>query len=344
MTQSVFRTSSTARTKTANLTSMFGKYVDKTSVHSWNTVIADLSRSGDSVEALSAFASMRKLSLHPNRSTFPCAIKACAALSDLRAGAQAHQQAFAFGFGHDIFVSSALIDMYSKCARLDHACHLFDEIPERNVVSWTSIIAGYVQNDRARDAVRIFKELLVEESGSLESEDGVFVDSVLLGCVVSAFSKLGWRGVTEGVHGLVIKRGFERCVGVGNTLMDAYAKFGEMGVAKVFDGMNESDHYFWNSVIAEYAQNGLSAEAFSVFGDMVKSGNFRYNAVIMDWSFRSFAAGEVHTSSGMLYNESVQLKRFGLSSFDIVLRFSVYLKNSIFGPYLKNCLCIGPKS
>lgn len=212
------------------------------------------------------------------------------------------------------------------------------------MVSWTSIIAGYVQNDRARDAVRIFKELLVEESGSLESEDGVFVDSVLLGCVVSAFSKLGWRGVTEGVHGLVIKRGFERCVGVGNTLMDAYAKFGEMGVAKVFDGMNESDHYFWNSVIAEYAQNGLSAEAFSVFGDMVKSGNFRYNAVIMDWSFRSFAAGEVHTSSGMLYNESVQLKRFGLSSFDIVLRFSVYLKNSIFGPYLKNCLCIGPKS
>ena len=82
----------------------------------------------------------------------------------------------------------------------------------------------------------------------------------------------------------------------------------------------------------------------TVFGDMVKSGNFRYNAVIMDWSFRSFAAGEVHTSSGMLYNESVQLKRFGLSSFDIVLRFSVYLKNSIFGPYLKNCLCIGPKS
>lgn len=344
MTQSVFRTSSTARTKTANLTSMFGKYVDKTSVHSWNTVIADLSRSGDSVEALSAFASMRKLSLHPNRSTFPCAIKACAALSDLRAGAQAHQQAFAFGFGHDIFVSSALIDMYSKCARLDHACHLFDEIPERNVVSWTSIIAGYVQNDRARDAVRIFKELLVEESGSLESEDGVFVDSVLLGCVVSACSKVGRRSVTEGVHGWVIKRGFEGSVGVGNTLMDAYAKFGEMGVAKVFDGMNESDHYFWNSVIAEYAQNGLSAEAFSVFGDMVKSGNFRYNAVIMDWSFRSFAAGEVHTSSGMLYNESVQLKRFGLSSFDIVLRFSVYLKNSIFGPYLKNCLCIGPKS
>lgn len=150
--------------------------------------------------------------------------------------------------------------------------------------------------------------------------------------------------MTEGVHGWVIKRGFEGSVGVGNTLMDAYAKFGEMGVAKVFDGMNESDHYFWNSVIAEYAQNGLSAEAFSVFGDMVKSGNFRYNAVIMDWSFRSFAAGEVHTSSGMLYNESVQLKRFGLSSFDIVLRFSVYLKNSIFGPYLKNCLCIGPKS
>ncbi|CAJ1790302.1 unnamed protein product [Sphenostylis stenocarpa] len=276
------RAYSTLRTKTANLTSMFGKYVDKNSVSSWNTVIADLARSGDSVEALSAFSSMRKLSLHPNRSTFPCALKACAALSDLRAGTQTHQQAFGFGFGRDLFVSTALVDMYSKCGHPDHARDVFDEIPSRYAVSWTSMIAGYVQNDRARDAVCLFKELMVEESGSVESEDGVFVDSVLVGCVLSACSRLGWRSATEGVHGLVLKRGFEGCVGVGNTLMDAYAKCGEMGVArKVFDGMHESDVYSWNSMIAEYAQNGLSAEAFCVFGDMVKSGKVKYNGVTL---------------------------------------------------------------
>ncbi|KAK7395976.1 hypothetical protein VNO78_16631 [Psophocarpus tetragonolobus] len=269
-------------TSTANLTSMFGKYVEKSSVSSWNSVIADLARGGDSLEALSAFASMRKLSLHPNGSTFPCAIKACAALSDLRAGAQTHQQAFAFGFSGDLFVSSALIDMYSKCGRLHDALHLFDEIPNRNVVSWTSLLAGYVQNDRPRDAVFLFKELLLEESANVGSEDEVFVDSVLVGCVLSACSKVGWRSVTEGVHGLVIKRGFEGCVGVGNTLMDAYAKCGEMALArKVFDGMDESDDYSWNSMIAEYAQNGLSDQAFCVFSEMVKGGKVRYNAVTL---------------------------------------------------------------
>nr|KYP63562.1 hypothetical protein KK1_018141 [Cajanus cajan] len=255
---------------------MFGKYVEKSSVHSWNTIIADLARSGDSSEALSAFSSMRKLSLHPNRATFPCALKACAALSDLRAGAQTHQQAFAFGLAHDLFVSSALIDMYSKCGLLDHAHHLFDEIPHPNVVSWTAIIAGYVLNRRPRGAVRVFREMMVHDSGA--------VDAVLLGAVLAACSRVGRRSVTEGVHCLVVKKGFEGSVGVGNTLMDAYAKCGEMGVArKVFDGMDESDFdsYSWNSMIAVYAQIGLSDEAFCVFGDMVKSGKVRYNGVTL---------------------------------------------------------------
>ncbi|XP_061349953.1 pentatricopeptide repeat-containing protein At3g26782, mitochondrial [Gastrolobium bilobum] len=272
-------------TKNVNLTSMFDKYVDKNSVSSWNSVIADLARSGDSVEALGAFSSMRKLSLHPNRSTFPCAIKSCSALSDLRAGKQTHQQAFVFGFGSDLFVSSALVDMYSKCGHLEDARNLFDEIPKRNVVSWTSMIAGYVQNDYAREAICLFKELLVEESGSgnVGSEDeDVFVDSVLVGSVLSACSRVCWKSVTEGVHGFVIKRGFEGCLGVGNTLMDAYAKCGEMGVSrKVFDGMDEFDAYSWNSMIAEYAQNGLSSEALHVFSDMVKRSKVRYNAVTL---------------------------------------------------------------
>jgi len=144
------------------------------------------------------------------------------------------------------------------------------------------MIAGYVQNDRPHDAVCLFKELLVEQSGYVESEDDAFVDSMLVGCVLSACSRVGRRSTTEGVHGLVVKRGFEGCVGVGNTLMDAYANCGEMGVArKVFDGMHESDVCTWNSIISKYAQNGLSAEAFCVFADMVKSGKVRYNEVTL---------------------------------------------------------------
>lgn len=277
-------TKTTEWTKTANLRSMFGKYVDKTSVYSWNSIIADFARSGDSLQALYAFSSMRKLSLHPNRSTFPCTIKSCSSLYDLCAGKQIHQQAFVFGYGSDIFVASALIDMYSKCGYLNDARKLFDEIPERNVVSWTSMISGYVQNERAREAVFLFKEfLLVDETDYDEIVGvGVGVDSVLLGCVISACARVCVKSVTECVHGLAVKKGFEGCLAVGNTLMDAYAKCGEISVSrKVFDGMEETDVCSWNSLIAVYAQNGLSVEAFSLFSDMVKRGEVRYNAVTL---------------------------------------------------------------
>ncbi|XP_057482690.1 pentatricopeptide repeat-containing protein At3g26782, mitochondrial [Actinidia eriantha] len=268
------------------LTTLFNKYVDKSSVSSWNSVIAELARGGDSLEALRAFSSMRKLSLIPDRSTFPCAIKSCSALSDLRSGKQAHQQAFVFGFGSDLFVSSALIDMYSKCSQLHDARKMFDEIPQRNVVSWTSLLTGYVQNDNATKALSLFKELLIQVSEcERQNEEGgnqVYIDSVAMVSVLSACSRVSGKSITEGVHGFAIKRGFGDDLGVGNTLMDAYAKCGEVGVSrKVFDGMIERDGVSWNSMIAVYAQNGLSAEALQVFYDMVWNKDVCYNAVTL---------------------------------------------------------------
>ncbi|KAA8530061.1 hypothetical protein F0562_004770 [Nyssa sinensis] len=234
-----------------------------------------------SVEALRAFSSMRRLSLKPNRSTFPCTIKSCSALFDLRSGKQAHQQAFVFGFDSDLFVSSALIDMYSKCGHLNDARILFDEIPKRNVVSWTSIITGYVQNDNAHEALSLFKEFLIEESQS-EGEKEVYIDSVAMVSIISACSRVSGKCITEGIHGLVIKRGFEGDLGVGNTLMDAYAKCGELGVSRrIFNGMTEKDVVSWNSMIAVYAQSGYSTEALQVFYAMVRDRDVNYNAVTL---------------------------------------------------------------
>ncbi|KAK4846891.1 hypothetical protein QYF36_023038 [Acer negundo] len=172
-----------------NLTTWFNKYVDKTNVSSWNSVIVELARSGDSLESLRAFSSMRKLSLTPTRTTFPCAIKSCSALLDLHSGKQTHQQALIFGYEQDLFVSSALIDMYSKCGELKDARKLFDEISQRNIVSWTSMITGYIQNNNAREAILLFKEFLIEETAS-EKSDNVFIDSVAIVSVLSACSRL----------------------------------------------------------------------------------------------------------------------------------------------------------
>lgn len=270
-----------SKASNSNLSTLFNQYVDKTDVHSWNSIIAELARSGDSIEALRAFSAMRRLALVPNRSTFPCAIKSCAALLDLSSGQQGHQQALVFGYESDLFVSSALIDMYSKCGELGDARKLFDEIPLRNVVSWTSMITGYVQNDDPYEALLLFKEFLADE-GDEEGEEAAFVDSVALGSVLSACAQISSKTITEGVHGFSIKRGLEVALGVGNTLVDAYAKCGKVGFSrKVFDGMVEKDDVSWNTMIAVCAQNGLATDALDFFRAMVNGSDVRYNAVTL---------------------------------------------------------------
>ncbi|CBI21289.3 unnamed protein product, partial [Vitis vinifera] len=279
-----------------NLTTLFNKYVDKTNVFSWNSVIAELARSGDSVEALRAFSSMRKLSLKPNRSTFPCAIKSCSALLDLHSGRQAHQQALIFGFEPDLFVSSALVDMYSKCGELRDARTLFDEISHRNIVSWTSMITGYVQNDDAHRALRVFDGMAerdviswnsiiavyAQNGMSTESmeifhrmvKDGeinynaVTLSAVLLACAHSGSQRLG-----KCIHDQVIKMGLESNVFVGTSIIDMYCKCGKVEMArKAFDRMREKNVKSWSAMVAGYGMHGHAKEALEVFYEMNMAG------------------------------------------------------------------------
>lgn len=179
-------------------------------------------------------------------------------------------------------MSSALIDMYSKCGELGDARKLFDEIPLRNVVSWTSMITGYVQNDDAYEALLLFKEFLGEENEGESEEEACSIDSVALVSVLSACAQVSSKFLTEGFHGFSIKRGFEGALGVGNTLVDAYAKCEEVAMSrKVFSGMVEKDDVSWNTMIAVCAQNGFSNEALEVFRVMVNGSDVRYNAVTL---------------------------------------------------------------
>ncbi|GAB2248541.1 hypothetical protein Droror1_Dr00008423 [Drosera rotundifolia] len=267
----------------ANITTLFNKYVDNSSIHSWNSIIAELSRGGDSYEALQAFKSMRRRpGLLPTRSSFPCTIKACSALLELRAGRQVHQQVWVYGFEEDVFVSSALIDLYAKCGELGDAWEVFDECAVRNVVSWTSMIMGYVQNDFPLDALLFFKGLLRDEEKGEYKGVGARLDGVALVAVLSACSRVANKWITEGVHGVSVKRGLVGIMGVENTLLDAYANCGELGASRqVFDGMVEKDVISWNSMIAVYARNGLSMEALEVFFSMVYSNEVKYDAVTL---------------------------------------------------------------
>lgn len=167
--------------------------------------------------------------------------------------------------------------MYSKCGQLADARKLFDQIPQKNVVSWTSMITGYVQNYLPHEAILLFKELLAGQA-----EEVVCLDSVAMVSVLSACSRVSGKTLTQGLHGFVTKRGFNEDMGVGNTLIDAYAKCGEVDLSrKMFDVMPEKDIVSWNSMIAVYAQHGLSAQAIEIFRSLAWDREVDYNAVTL---------------------------------------------------------------
>ncbi|XP_039123154.1 pentatricopeptide repeat-containing protein At3g26782, mitochondrial [Dioscorea cayenensis subsp. rotundata] len=309
---------SRANSKTL-LLAHFNRIVDKNSVSSWNSAIADLARAGDFKEALHAFSSMRRLYVKPDRSSFPCALKSSAALGSLCSGQQLHLQAFLLGLHPNLFVASALIDMYSKCHVVDDARKAFDDTPVKNVVVWTSMIVGYVWNEAAREALHTFKCFFAEEGGSE-------VDYVAAVSALSACARIAERKVTRGFHGALVKLGLEMETGVGNTLMDAYAKCGVLDVArKVFDEMSLRDNVSWNTVIAVYAQNGLSTEALELYTLMLRSGDARYNAVTLSAVLLGCAHAGALQMGKCIHNQAIRM----------CLEEDVYVGTSIVDMYCK---------
>ena len=213
--------------------------------------------------------------------------------------------------------------MYSKCGELRDARELFDCIPHRNVVSWTSVIAGYVQNGESHLALSLFKEFLIEEN----EHGDVVMDPVIMASVLSACSHVSTKGITECIHGFVVKRGFDGDLNVGNTLMDAYAKCSELRLSrKVFDGMSHKDVVSWNSMIAVYAQSGFSAKALEVFYEMMQDGNISYNAVTLS-TLLSATAHSGNLRIGKCIHNQVSTLPFLFKTF--LLHIGVAFKNGL---------------
>ncbi|KAK1437253.1 hypothetical protein QVD17_03042 [Tagetes erecta] len=126
----------------------------------FNAMIEGYSKSVETAKkAIEIYITMQRLDFKPNMSTFASIIGACALLSAFEVGQQVQGQLMKTEFAADIKMRSALIDMYSKCGRIDDARKVFDEMPERNVFSWTSMIDGYGKNGDPSEALDLFTRM-----------------------------------------------------------------------------------------------------------------------------------------------------------------------------------------
>lgn len=191
-------------------------------------------------------------------------IKACADLSTLKLGRCVHSHVLVCGYGSDSFVQSALVTLYSKSGDLGVARKVFDNMLERTVVAWNSMISGYEQNGCLREAIGMFYGM---------REHGVEPDSTTFVSVLSACSQLGALGLGCWVHDYVVYNGFNVNVVLGTSLINMYSRCGNVSKArKVFDSMNERNVIAWTAMISGYGMHGYGIEAMELFHQMKSQG------------------------------------------------------------------------
>ncbi|KAK8960583.1 Pentatricopeptide repeat-containing protein [Platanthera guangdongensis] len=228
---------------------------------SWNSMMSSLVSNGSYGEALELFIQMRALGIQPTQSSFVTAAKICAKLKNSAVARQLHSCLVKEGYGLDMNTITALLVAYIRCFEMVQAFQLFSSMAEtRNVVSFTALIGGYIQNGNHNQAAILFSQM---------RRDGIEPNEFTYSTVLTASPMIS----PSLIHGLVIKTEYECVPSVGTALLDAYAKLGNTHDALlVFRMIDEKDIVTWSAMLASYSQVGDADGSIKLFMEMLKEG------------------------------------------------------------------------
>nr|CAD1832651.1 unnamed protein product [Ananas comosus var. bracteatus] len=211
---------------------MFDSSRDKNSI-TWSAMITGYAQNGNSDKALLLFSQMQSEDIRPSEFTFVGVLNACSDAMALLEGRQAHCYLLKLGFELQVYVKSALVDMYAKCSNVVEARKGFDQLLEEDVVLWTTMIAGHVQNGQHEEALTLY--------GRMEKE-GILPNNLTIVSVLRACSGLAALEQGKQMHAHALKR------------------------------MPQRDVVDWNSIISGFSQNGRGSVALDIFEEMKRDG------------------------------------------------------------------------
>ncbi|KAI4372654.1 hypothetical protein MLD38_010857 [Melastoma candidum] len=191
-------------------------------------------------------------------------LEACIKQRAIREGRLVHAHMITTHYLPPVFLRTRLIVLYAKCGLLEDARHVFDEMPLRNVVSWTAMISAYSQKRLESEALSLFLQMLRSD---VEPNEFTF-STILTSCTGETGFQLGRQ-----VHSLIYKRNFESHGFVGSSLLDMYAKASKIHEAReIFDCLPERDVVSCTAIISGYAQLGFDEEAVKLFRSLHNHG------------------------------------------------------------------------
>lgn len=262
---------------------------------------------------------MQAAGILPDNYAFPAVLKAATSLQDLHLGKQIHGSAIKLGYDSHSTVSNTVLHMYAQCGNgVDQVFKVFDRIPQRDQVSWNSMINALCKYQEWELALEAFRLMGLE---------GIGPSSFTLVSVALACSNLNRRdGLRLGkqLHGYIL-RVDERKTFTDNSLMAMYAKLGRVDDAKlIFEWFAHRDMVSWNTIISALTQNNRFYEALEYFRDMNGEG---------------FKPDGVTISSVLPACSHLELLDFGKEIHAFVFRNDDFMRNSFVTSALVDMYC-----
>ncbi|XP_057422804.1 pentatricopeptide repeat-containing protein At3g63370, chloroplastic [Lotus japonicus] len=229
---------------------------------SWNTLLSGLVQNDLYDDALNHFRDMQNSGQKPDQVSVLNIIAASGRSGNLLIGMEAHAYAIRNGIDYNMQIGNTLIDMYTKCCRVKYMGHVFDNMPEKDMISWTTVIAGYAQNGYHLEALSLLRKVQLE---------GMDVDPMMIGSIFLACSGLKSEKIIKEIHGYVLKRDLADTL-LQNAIVNVYGEVGHTEYARrVFESIKSKDIVSWTSMITCCVHNSLAIEALELFCSLIKT-------------------------------------------------------------------------
>ncbi|GAB4843348.1 Pentatricopeptide repeat-containing protein At3g22690 [Ancistrocladus abbreviatus] len=317
-------------------------------VFMWNSLLRGFSLAGSFHEAILLFLEMTNKGVTPDNFTFPFVLSACARYGASSEGLQVHGLVVKLGFVDDRFISNCLIHFYGQLGEMGCAQKVFDEMCERNVVSWTSLICGYGRGDFPKEAVSLFF-LMVEE--------GIQPNAVTMVSAISACAELGDLDAGKRVQAYIAESGVKLNTVMVNALVDMYMKCGaNVAAVQLFEECVNRDLVLYNTILSNYARQGLAKETYMVLNEMLREGQWPDRVTMLSAILASSQLGDTRCGkcchgyvlrNGFEGSDNVSNAMIGMYMkcgeqklacrvFDLMLNKTVVSWNSLIAGFIRN--------
>ncbi|XP_061375666.1 pentatricopeptide repeat-containing protein At4g39952, mitochondrial [Gastrolobium bilobum] len=233
----------------------------------WNSILKSHFSRSHFPKVLSFYSQMRASNVLPNHFTLPMVAAACAHLMLLHHGVNLHGLASKIGlFPCSSAVGSSFVSLYFRCGQMNNAVNVFDDIPVRDVIAWTALVIGYVQNGESEKGLMCLREMhgIGEDAQKPNSRT---LEGGFLAC-----GNLGALSEGRCLHGVVIKNGIECSEVIQSSILSLYCKCGVPQEAyRSFCELTNKDLLSWTSIIGVYTRFGRMTECVRFFWEMLEN-------------------------------------------------------------------------